>query len=251
MVLKENWTSQDKFNCGDLKEIYKIILEIENKLGIISDIPADMEEKRNIQIGDDLSKKTIILEFPDDMYKDASFGEDGNTNIIYAPRNPDKPSSGTHAFYVYKSEKVARIGINAEIIYDANPKTGEVYKNLKEITITDNWEIVTEINKTLSAYKYIYVYMPPRTKQLGDFLLVEELQKIENNVAIIAKCVNTSYRKRNWYYLSAITYEDINRWAVILNIAYDAIHEESKNIITETGEELITENGDNMITEGS
>ena len=85
----------------------------------------------------------------------------------------------------------------------------------------------------------------------GDFITSELLQLIENNVDKIAKAVNTSFKKRDWYYLSVITYEDINRWAIVLNIAENAVFEGSKNIVTEDEEYLLTENSDYLITEGS
>lgn len=247
MSLKEDWTSQDKFNYNDMNDIITKINEIDNKL-LISSPFISTGEKRNIKVGDDLSGKMIYLEFPNDLYEDIlNDVVGGQDNII---------TTGSHSIIEYSNlyNSVATVSIDSwmDMIYQANIDTSEVYSNLTEIQLSNEFGIVTNINSNLSAYKYIFLIEAEEVEmKRGDFITSELLQLIENNVDKIAKAVNTSFKKRDWYYLSVITYEDINRWAIVLNIAENAVFEGSKNIVTEDEEYLLTENSDYLITEGS
>lgn len=245
MVLKEDWTSQDRFNYNNINDIYNIVNIIEEKLSINS--PFQKTIKRNIQVGDDLSGKTIYFEFPDDFY-DSILNDvaGGQSNVI---------TTSSHSILEYSNiyNSVATVSKDSwmNTIYYANTDTAEVYSNLTEITLESDWGKVTSINENLSAYNYIYIYETEIIKKNhGDFLYAEDLQRIEDNIEIIAQCVNTSFKKRNWYCLSVITYEDINRWSIILNYAYEIIFEDSTNIVTEDEELLITEDDYYIMTEG-
>lgn len=244
MEIREDWTSQDKFDFSNYNQMLEMLNKIDNRLNINS--PFQRTIKRHIQVGDDLSGKKIYFEFPDDLYDDIiNDVAGGQSNII---------ATDSHSIIEYGNiyNSVATVSIDSwmDTVYYANFDTAEVYNNLTQIQLSDNFGVVTNINSNLSAYQYIYIIETQTLgKQRGDFLISEELQNLENNLEQISNIVNTSFRKRNWYYLSVITFEDINRWAVLLNYAYNIVFEPSKNIITEAGEMLITENNEYLMTE--
>lgn len=254
MVLKENWTSQDKFNYNNINDIYNTINLIEEKLGINSNFQTTT--KRNIQVGDDLSGKIIFLEFPDDL----------ENKISDSMTLSEKIDDSHYKREIFSTNKNHNISENVEILarfenisvqtddsivlYLGEADGWQQLVNLKQIQLADDFGIVQTLNSDVSpSYQYMYI-IEKKAKKIGDFLYAEDLQKIEDNIEIIAQCVNTSFNKRNWYYLSVITYEDINRWSILLNYAYEVVFEESRNIVTENEELLITEDDYYLMTEG-
>ena len=244
MEIREDWASQDKFNFSDYNQILEMLNKIDNRLNISS--PFQRKIKRNIQVGDDLSGKKLYFEFPNDLYDDIiNDVAGGQDNII---------TTNGHSIIEYGNiyNSIATVSIDSwmDTVYYANFDTTEVYTNLTQIQLSDNFGVVTNVNSSLSAYQYIYIIETQTLeKKVGDFIISEELQSLENNLEELANIVNTSFEKRNWYYLSVITFEDINRWAILLNYAYNIVFEPSKNIITEAGEMLITENNEYLMTE--
>lgn len=244
MAIKQDWTRQDKINFNDYNQILDTLNKIDNRLHINS--PFQKKIKRNIQVGDDLSGKTVYFEFPDNLYDDIlNDVAGGQDNVI---------TTNSHSIIEYSNiyNSIATVSMDTwmNTVYYANFDTSEVYTNLTQIQLGNDFGIVTNINTNLSAYQYIYVIETETLeKQRGDFLMSEELQNLENNLELIANSVNTSFRKRNWYYLSVITFDDINRWAALLNYAYNIVFEPSKNISTEAGEFLKTEDNEFLMTE--
>lgn len=242
MSIKEDWTSSDKFNYNNWNEIVNTINIINDKLKIRTSETV----KRNIVVGDNLTSRTIYCEFPDDLYDEIinDVGS-GQANII---------TTNDHNLIEYSnmSNNVASVAKDIwyeGMIYHADTSTGEVFVNSKEDKLIGEWGEVTAINTNLSVYNYIYIYEEFSRKNRGDYIFSEELQKLEDNLEKIAIIVNTSFKKRNWYYLSVIDYNDINRWSVLLNYAYEKIFAQSENIITEAEEPILTEDDQNIMTE--
>lgn len=245
MSLKENWTKQDILKFSDFNKIIEEINETNNKLSINSLF--EKKIKKNIKIGDDLSDKTIYFEFADDIcdeiINDVAGGQD---NII---------TTNKHSIIEYgnTNNNIATISIDnwMDTIYYANYSDFKVYKNLSEKKLSSDFGVVTSINENLTAYKYIFVQETEIfKKQNGDFLTLEDLQKIENSLNKISKATGISFKKRNWYYLSVIDFSDLNRWAKFINIVNQAISKASEDIDSENNEKIMTENSVNIITEG-
>lgn len=218
MELKENWTSQEKFNFIDYNQMIETLNQIDNRLHI--DSPFQRITKRNIHVGDDLSGKIIYFEFPDNLYdaiiNDVAGGQD---NII---------TTNNHSIIEYGNvyNSIATVSIDSwmDRVYYANFDTTEVYTNLTQMQLGNDFGIVTNVNSNLSAYQYIYIKETEiLEKHRGDFLMSEELQKLENNLEEIANAINVDFNKRDWYYLSVITCEDVNRWSTLLNYAYNQL----------------------------
>jgi len=243
MSLKDNWTSQDKFIYSDMNDTLEQLYEIDNRLSI--SYPFPRTNRRNIQLGDDISGKTLYLEFPSTLYNGIINDVGGGQDDILVT---DEGNSLIE--YVNVSNSVATVSINSwmDMLYYANTATSEVYTNLAEIQLSDDFGVVTELNN-LSALQYIYIEDEGLEYKRGDFLTSDILQLLENNLEQIANIVDTSFIKRNWYYLSVITFEDINRWSILLNYAYQIVFEPSKNIITEAEEFIMTEDSEYLMTE--
>lgn len=247
MSLRQNWTSQDKFGYSDMNDIISTINTIDAKLKIDSPF-ISTGERRNIQIGDDLSGKTIYLEFPDDLYEDIL--EDvagGQANVL-------ETSSHSIIEYTNLMNSVSTVSIDTwmDMMYYANTDTSEVYSNITEIQLSDDFGIVTSINSSMAAFQYIFIVETDNIEmKRGDFLTAELLQKVENNIERLAKITDTNFRQRNWYHLSVFTFEDVNRWAAALNIVYNKVFEESRKLVTEESEKLISEDSNYLVTEGS
>ncbi|MBR1653633.1 MAG: hypothetical protein IJ690_01580 [Clostridia bacterium] len=244
MSLKENWTSQDIFTCKDMNDILAQLLKVDTGLSI--SYPFQRMTRRNVQIGDDLSGKTLHFEFPSNLYNQIINDVGGGQADILVT-----DEGNAIIEYVNTSNSVATVSINEwmDMLYYANTSTSEVYTNLTEVQLSNDFGVVTEINN-LSALQYIYIEDEGLEYKLGDFLTSNILQLLENNLKQINDIIDTSFEKRDWYYLSVITYEDINRWSILLNIAYDEIFGTNKKIITENEEYLTTEDSDYLITEG-
>lgn len=244
MSLKEDWSNQDILTYNDIDDILDMLDKIDTRLSISYPFPKTV--KRNIQVGDNLSGKTLYLELPDNLFNRIILDVgSGQGNILVT----DEGNSLIE--YVNATNNVATVSINSwmDMLYYANTSTSEVYTNLSQVQLPEDFGIITELNN-LSALQYIYIIDEGLEYKLGDFLTSEVLQKIENNLEILASIVNTSFEKRNWYYLSVITFEDVKRWCIFLNIVYRIVFEESANIITEAEEKIITEDNNYLVTEG-
>lgn len=244
MSLKENWTDQDKFTHDDMKQILNMLQTIDNRLQITYPFP--IGTRRNIEIGDDLSGKKLYLQMPNDLV-DAILNDvgGGQGNLL----STDQDNSIIE--YVNTSNSVATVSINSwmDMLYYANIDTKEVYVNQNEATLSDYFGVVTSLNKDYAVYQYIFIEEEGLEYKLGDFMTSEVLNKLEANLKRLAYIVNTSFEKRDWYYLSVITYKDINRWSTLLNYAYDIVFESSANIVTEAEDFVITENNEYLMTE--
>lgn len=245
MNLKENWAKQDILKFSDFNRIIKEINEMNNKLSINSLFQKNI--RRNIQVGDDLSDKTIYFEFADDICDEIiNDVAGGQSNII---------TTNNHSIIEYGNinNSITTVSIDnwMDTIYYANFVNSEVYKNLTEKKLSSDFGVVTSIDEKLSAYLHIFVHETKILEmQNGDFLTVEDLQKIEDSLNKIAKATGTSFKKRDWYYLSVIDFNDLNRWSKFINIANQVVSRESEDLNSESNEKIMTENSINIITEG-
>lgn len=244
-LLKQNWISTNKFNYMDINSIYSAINIVLKKININS--PFEKSTKKHIEIGDDLSGKTVKFEFPDDLYDEISndVGGYGAVDII---------ATSNHSILEYAnvSNSVATVSKDSwmDTIYHVNTNTGEIYKNLNELVLDDDWGQVTSINTSMSAYNHIYVIeTETKSKKRGDFLFTEDLKIIEDSLMKISQFFNYSYVSRNWYKLSVFSYKDVNRWAIAINQAIEILTKSDK-IVCENNEEIVTEDSINIMTEG-
>ena len=154
--------------------------------------------------------------------------------------------------YANVSNSVATVSKDSwmDTIYHVDTNTGEIYKNLNELVLDDDWGQVTSINTNMSAYNHIYVIETEiKSKKRGDFLFTEDLKIIEDSLVKISQFLNYSYVSRNWYKLSVFSYKDVNRWAIAINQAIEILTKSDK-IVCENNEEIVTEDSINIMTEG-
>lgn len=146
-VLRENGVSEN------------VVLSFSGKVDLLT----FGKQLRNVEIGDDLSGKIIYCQFPDNLGDELLYDEYGRVDdiqFIYSYNSElgaltgymlsglmYRPVSGLDYQYV---------SVNDEYIYNNDP-TLETKTNLTSYKLPDNFGIVTGIDETSSAYKYIFI----------------------------------------------------------------------------------------------
>lgn len=117
---------------------------------------------RNIQIGDDLSEKTIYCKFPDNLGNELLYDEYGKIDDIQFITCYDS-SQGlltgymtSGLFYRTSGLDYQFVQVKDDYIYNNDPNH-ETITNLTEYKLQDDFGVVTDIDTTSSAYKYIFI----------------------------------------------------------------------------------------------
>lgn len=216
--------------------------DIEN---MVEDITNDIQEKifdntqsslRNIQVGDNLSGKTLYLSFPRDTYESINnttrvdlITIDTNTRIAYIYNNNKK--------YVYIKYNVIDYFIYAKDDNSFNP-----YLNFVRVKLPYNFGTVTEIDSSDDLFQYIKIYdneniIPnyvKNTYSANDLPTMKQIDNIEQGIKNIS---DYYYRPsgfigaREWLGtaelgadnnygvgIKNISYQDLNRWTNNLNL---------------------------------
>lgn len=108
---------------------------------------------RPIQVGDDLSGKTLYLSFPNGF----SFGDTLEANIIVGANNYKIKSRQSSDISNRRQQIVASENNTDTTLYDYKASTSSTETNLTSFTLSNNFGIVTSINDNSSAYQYIQI----------------------------------------------------------------------------------------------
>ena len=216
--------------------------DIEN---MIEDITNDVQEKifnntqsslRNIQIGDNLSGKTLYLSFPRDSYENITSSTrteiitiDSNTRIAYIYSNARK--------YIYVRYKNTSYFVYAKDDSSSNP-----YLNYVRFTLPIDFGTVTQIDSNDNFYQYIQIYEDEKiipnyvknTYSLNDVPTMRQIDNLENGIKNIGEYYykpvgfvgnrewlgTAEIGKSNFYgtNMQNISYLDLNRWLVDLQV---------------------------------
>lgn len=132
--------------------------------------------RRNIQVGDDLSGKKLVFNFPVGV----NLGEEASANIIVGTgNNYIAVEQGTDLTTYDEVQKIlVKQGISKATVYNYDVTTSEIINNYKEYTLSDDFGAVTSIDTSISAYQYIQV---EEIKTRTELNLQEETGDIRNN----------------------------------------------------------------------
>lgn len=75
----------------------------------------------------------------------------------------------------------------------------------------------TSFNEITSLINSIYKESKVSLVTRGEVLFSEDLQKIEESIEELSEKYGVRFKKRTWYNMSTLTFEDINRWINVLN----------------------------------
>lgn len=249
-MLKENWTSKDKLSYSDFNLIVNNIIKLCNKLNI--QIPEQYEklQYRKIEIGDDLSNKTLYLNFDEDVSYNSFIATQGYPENIIISENRCIYEDIYYMDGFYKALTMKNYEetefTDIYRYYEGDYLSGKSPEvNLKQLTLPNDFGSVTTINKE----SYFYNNMTIKTeeiqlKSLGDFLYKENLQIIEDTLKNMCDKIEIKYNRKIWSHLSLFNFKDVNRWCSTLNYFTS-----KKNILLENGDRIIAENGDRIIME--
>ena len=158
---------------------------LENELIIGQDVSIRTENvtRRNIQLGDDLSGKKLVFNFPAGVY----LGEEGIIDIITGSTGHSISTNTEFDTHWMEEILVKENGTNT-IVYKYDTTEHEVINNYTEITLSDNFGVVTSINTNLPVIQYIQIEEPTTS----DTLIVGPI----NNTEIVMEAL---YPRNNLY----------------------------------------------------
>ena len=238
--MRDNYESFMYLAPDDLDAVENKIEELTN---LIQENIYDGQQSplRNIQVGDDLSGKTLYLSFPRNSYN--YINNTVEQNIITIDNN----------FYIgsvnladrgYKVIRVHYTGTNP-FIYSKDENVEGVtnpYLNYVRFKLPDDYGIVTEINQNNDFYQYIKIYeneeiIPDyvtKTWVSNEIPFMQDIDKIEEGVKNLGKYFTKPIgwiTTRTWFNTNTVTdrsdycagskgfsYQDINRWIHNLNL---------------------------------
>lgn len=219
--------------------IYLTPTDLNNIEDMVEEITNDVQEKifnntqsslRNVQIGDDLSGKTLYLSFPRDCYENITSSTrteiiiiDSDTRIGYIHSNAKK--------YIYVRYKNTSYFIYAKSDSDDNP-----YLNFVRYKLPNDFGVVTQVDNTDTFYQYIKIYddenvIPnyvKNTYNINDVPTMKQIDNIENGIKNIGyyyykpvgfvgnrEWLGTAELGKSNIYgtnMQNISYIDLNRW---------------------------------------
>lgn len=219
--------------------IYLTPNDLNNIEDMVEDITNEVQEKifdntqsslRNIQVGDDLSGKTLYLSFPRDSYEDITSSTrteiitiDSNTRIAYIYQNGRK--------YIY-----VRYKDTTYYIYAKNDTSNNPYLNFVRYKLPNDFGVVTQVDNTDTFYQYIKIYddenvIPnyvKNTYNINDVPTMKQIDNIENGIKNIGyyyykpvgfvgnrEWLGTAELGKSNIYgtnMQNISYIDLNRW---------------------------------------
>lgn len=151
--------------------------------------------RRNIQVGDDLSGKTLYFSFPDNLYDDL-FNETVVpywVTVIETSKSYDNKISDEYApssSMIYQRVHVT-VDLNNWIYSAERENSGDwtVTKNEPTFTLPDDFGIVTSVNKDAVSYPYIFIEVD-EIENLNINNKTVESMKINNKNVIGARINN-------------------------------------------------------------
>ena len=235
--MNNNYNSNLYLTTSDLNDLEDIIESLTNEIQekIFNNTTSPL---RNIEIGDDLSFKTLYLSFPtnsSENINNTSFKIIVNTNNNYVIHYRLNPDNGFHNITIFDN-------INSYILYgkhDSNNKS--LYSNIIRFKLPRDFGTVTDIDDTDIFYQYIKIYddekiIPNYEKHVWQDNEILSMQKIDNiekgikNIGYYYYKPNGWLTNREWlpitsteYYnthtnIQNISYQDLNRWLTDLSL---------------------------------
>lgn len=228
--------------------------EVENKLEEVTNRVQDIiyfeetSQLRNIEVGDDLSGKTLYLSFPTNAYE--YINNEEYTEYVISTTG-EQGITFRYDVSVLMSLKYITIKyLNedeeyvANLIYsfDMDDAVGNPYLNIVRFKLPDNFGVVSNINENTELYQYIKIYedesiIPDYVKKewsQNEIPFMQDIDRIEQGIKNLGDyCTKpigwvtprvwlgtNSVDNRSDYNVSSkgFSYQDINRWITDLNL---------------------------------
>ena len=189
---------------------------------------------RNIQVGDDLSGKTLYLSFPRASYLDIENSE--KIDIIKI----DDSKFIAQLYWAGYDSKFIYVNYNSNFYYlyakDTEDDSGNPFLNNIRFKLPDNFGIVTEINSENEFYQYIKIYddetiIPNYVRKewiINELPYIQYIDNIEHGIENLGNYFTKPVgwiTPKEWLETNSITsrvdynigsktfsYKDINRW---------------------------------------
>lgn len=217
-MLKENWTNTDKLNYSNFNLIVDNIIKICDKLNIEVSEKYEKLRYRKIKVGDDLSGKTLYMNFDAiEAYNSLETQEYSNDIIVTSTNRIYEDVYNFNGYYKTLQSSDNTCLFNYYYMDYVSGNNPEV--NLKEYALPNDFGIVTAIDTNSYFYNNIQIKADTvEPKEIGDFLYSNDLNEVENILKKICSRLLLDYEYREWYHLSAVSYEDVNRWCKTINL---------------------------------
>ena len=235
-MINNNYNSNQYLKPSDLNNLEDVIESITNEIQekIFDNTQSPL---RNIQVGDDLSFKTLYLSFPKNSYENinnTTFKDILSTDNNYSIHYRLNPENGFHNITIIKDSIYY-------ILYGKHDSNESLYSNIIRFKLPQDFGIVNIIDNTDIFYQYIKIYddetiIPNYEKSTWYDDEILTMQKIENLEHGIKNIGYYYYKPKNWinnidwlktstvndinYNLNTknISYQDLNRWLTDLNL---------------------------------
>lgn len=192
---------------------------------------------RTVQVGDNLSGKTLYLSFPRDTYE--SITSSDITELVKT--NGDRTSIAYKKF-TGKPGIYVNYGPTGYFIYVKNDSATNPYLNFVRVKLPYNFGTVTEVDSSDDLFQYIKIYdneniIPNYVKNtygVNDLPTMKQIDNIEQGIKNIGDYYyrpNGFIEPREWLGTSRlgannnygvgiknISYQDLNRWTNNLNL---------------------------------
>lgn len=196
---------------------------------------------RNVQVGDDLSGKTLYLSFPKDIYEhidDYYYPIWAGDNMIYT--RVDENITNSYLIDIFYLGTSYQYMVN---IYKKPISSNNVDTNMVRIKLPNDFGIVDDIDTNNAFYQYIKIYddeniIPNYEKHTwvdNEVLTMKKIDNIENGIKNIGDYYYKPYgwlNTKEWLGTSnmnlgvikngvatkGISYNDLNRWVNNLSL---------------------------------
>lgn len=237
--MEDNYESLMYLTPNDLNLIENKIEELTN---FIRENIYDNQQSplRNIQVGDDLSGKTLYLSFPKDSYEDIT---NENKTIIVTMDDSTKRIAYLYTPNDYNRRYIyVRTAGLSYYIYAENKNLPNPYLNNVRFRLPNDYGTVTEVNENDQFYQYIKIYddetiipnYEKKTWVLNEIPYMQDIDRIEQGIKNLGDYFTKPkgwITTKDWLKTNTIddrsdygvgskgfSYIDINRWINNLNL---------------------------------
>lgn len=237
--MEDNYESLMYLTPNDLNQIENKIEELTN---LIQENIYDNQQSllRNIQVGDDLSGKTLYLSFPKDSYEYIT-----NENRTVIVTMDDSTKRIAYLYYPNDSNRryiYIRTPNYTYYIYAENKNSPNPYLNNVRFRLPNDYGTVAEVNENDQFYQYIKIYddetiipnYEKKTWVLNEIPYMQDIDRIEQGIKNLGDYFTKPkdwITTKDWIKTNTIddrsdygvgskgfSYIDINRWIHNLNL---------------------------------
>lgn len=243
--MEDNYESLMYLTLNDLNQIEN---KIEELTSLIQENIYDNQQSplRNIQVGDDLSGKTLYLSFPKDSYEDIT-----SSDVIFFIKAQDVLGLYYQLYNnLYKTisvrtfDETTSSGFRNYYAYskNINSNTNNPYLNNIRFKLPNDYGIVTEIDDESPFYQYVKIYddetiipnYEKKTWVLNEIPYMQDIDRIEQGIKNLGDYFTKPkgwITTKDWIKTNTIddrsdygvgskgfSYIDINRWIHNLNL---------------------------------